>query len=204
MLNSQMAADRIVLSDLDQYRCGTGDDEDKPDRQPKSDRMVRLREAFENHGSVRSVRAVILVLIHRHPHMFLLEKSDDSGRFVIPGGKLRPGEDDETGLQRLLGVKMQLIEGDYEVVDQLLATWYRPQFTDQLFPYLPVHVSSPKEIEHWYLVLLPEKGNLRINSKYKRLSVASFYDLQEGKKYGKQLSLVPLLVSRFNIVPRQA
>ena len=34
----------------------------------------------------------------------------------------------------------------------LLSTWWRPDFDDRLYPYLPVHVSFPKESTKVYFV----------------------------------------------------
>lgn len=199
----------IKLSDLSAYSHGTGggEEENKPEK-PTLDKMKKLRQIFEqSYTYVQSVRAVILVLVHNHPHVLLLKKksslSNSTIDMILPGGKLEPGEDDETGIQRLLEKKMKIVDNpkSYEI-SELLGCWYRPQFTEQMLPYCPVHITTPKEIERWYLVLLPEKGMLGISPKYD-LNAVPFYDLQDSsKEFSKQISSVPLLVSRFNIIPR--
>ncbi|KAH0786176.1 pre-mRNA cleavage factor Im 25 kDa subunit 2 [Histomonas meleagridis] len=196
-----MAASAIIqIPDLDHFTFGTSSNEIEEQEHEKFTKIERIRSIFSAGGTVRSVRAIVLAHIHNHPHVLLLEKNSDNSK-IIPGGILTPGEDDETGLQRLLSKKMNLIEGSYEI-SELIATWYRPQFTEHLFPYLPVHITIPKEVERWYLVLLPEKGFFGIPPKYK-LHAVPFYDLQEGDQriFGKQLPTIPLLVSRFNIEP---
>ncbi|OHS93431.1 Cleavage and polyadenylation specificity factor subunit 5 [Tritrichomonas foetus] len=195
----------IQIYSLEQYTCGTGeaDDENKEEK-PKIDKMQKLREINEKSGLVRTVRAIILVHMYNHPYVLLLEKLTGDKSIIIPGGRLALGEDDETGLQRLLAKKLRLVKGPgpYEIINDLLSCWYRPQYTEQMFPYCPVHVTTPKEVERWYLVLLPENGSLCIPPKYK-LHAVPFYDLQDGvRRYGKQLPTIPLLVSRFNIIPR--
>ena len=203
-----MTRNIIKIPSLEVFTCGTGigavNDEDSKDEKPRVDKMTRLREMFDKSGTVNSVRAIILVHLHNHPHVLLLEKQnpDKSTSVIIPGGRLNMGEDEEDGLQRLLNKKIRLVDGkDYEI-NELLAYWYRPQFTDQILPYCPVHITTPKETERWYLVLLPEKGgSLGISKKYK-LQAVPFYDLQDGiKRFGKQLPTIPLLVSRFEISP---
>lgn len=192
----------IKIYDLKTYTCGNGgsEDENKTDK-PRLDKMKRLKLDFEqNYTYVRSVRAIVLVHLHSHPHVLLLKKQ--TGEIILPGGRLRPGEDDESGIQRLLEKKMKIVgnSGSYEL-SELIGIWYRPQFTEQMFPYCPVHVTTPKEIEKWYLVLLPEGGSLGLSPKY-NLTAVPFYDLQDNSKdFGKQLSTIPLLVSRFNIIP---
>ena len=199
----------IRLSDLSSYSYGTGGgEEDSRPEIPTLDKMKKLRTLFEqNYTSVKTVRAVILVLLHNHPHVLLLKKnsslSNSTLDMILPGGKLEPGEDDETGLQRLLAKKMKIVDnsGSYEI-NELIACWYRPQFTEQMLPYCPVHITTAKEIERWYLVLLPEKGMLGISPKY-TLNAVPFYDfLDSSKEFNKQISSIPLLVSRFNILPR--
>ena len=207
-----MAVPTYNLYDRSNYTCrnlsdDSGDEmiqEDEEQVTVKPPKMERLRSYFQQKkysadGTVKSVRAIILAFSHRHPHLFLLSKESDSGRrYIIPGGKLLPGEDYETGLKRILDKKLAIVEGgSYEIADQLVATWYRPQFGDQMLPYLPVHITSAKEIEEWYLVLLPKKAKLQVKAKY-GVSWASFYQLQAGTDCGPQLSKVPVLVSRFN------
>lgn len=192
----------VRIPDLNQFTYGTGggDIGDEERDETRVDKIERLRNLFSTSGTVNSVRAIVLVHIHSHPHVLLLEKNSTKAT-VIPGGLLTPGEDDETGLQRLLQKKMCLVEGSYEI-GEMIATWYRPQFTNHLYPYLPVHVTMPKEIERWYIVSLPEKGSIAISPKY-RLCAVPFYDLQEydTTKFGNQIGNIPLLVSRFNIQP---
>ena len=199
------------LYEYSNYTCrNLGDDNDEAigendEQQPaKPPKMERLRNYFQQRtysadGTVKSVRAIILAFSHRHPHVFLLsKKSESTSRYILPGGKLKPGEDYETGLKRILEKKLAIVEGGtYEIGDQLVATWYRPQFTEQMLPYLPVHIKSAKEIEEWYLVLLPRTAKLQVEAQY-RSCWAAFYQLHDSAEFGSQLSKVPVLVSRFN------
>ena len=43
-------------------------------------------------------------------------------------------------------------------VDELAATWWRPNFEPPQYPYIPAHITKPKEERRMYLVQLPEKG----------------------------------------------
>ena len=188
----------LYLSDLSSYSCGQSDEDAyERDESTKKPRLDRLREAYAQTGTVPTVRAIILAMGHRHPHIFLLQRRSDN-TYLLPGGRLNPGEDYETGLQRVLEKRLCIVSGGNYSVDQLVATWYRPQFTEQMLPYLPVHIRSPKEREEWYLVMLPDNARLQVPSKYE-LKCVRFYDLQDGEaKFGPQLSKVPVLVSRFN------
>lgn len=65
-----------------------------------------LRREYAQRGMRRSVRAVMLVHEHNFPHVLLLQRSDGKGEFVLPGGRLRPGESFEQGLERKLKSKL--------------------------------------------------------------------------------------------------
>lgn len=65
-----------------------------------------LRREYSERGMRRSVRAVMLVHEHNFPHVLLLQRSDGKGEFMLPGGRLRPGENFEQGLVRKLASKL--------------------------------------------------------------------------------------------------
>lgn len=65
-----------------------------------------LRKEYGQRGMRRSVRAVLLVHEHNFAHILLLQRNDGKGEFVLPGGKLRPGENFEEGLLRKLSSKL--------------------------------------------------------------------------------------------------
>ncbi|KAJ9523060.1 hypothetical protein QJQ45_023947 [Haematococcus lacustris] len=56
---------------------------------------------FERDGMRRSVEGVLIVHEHNHPHVLLLQLAPSF--FKLPGGRLRPGEDEREGLKRKLG-----------------------------------------------------------------------------------------------------
>lgn len=43
-------------------------------------------------------------------------------------------------------------------VDDLISNWWRPNFEPPQYPYIPAHITKPKELRRMYLVQLPEKG----------------------------------------------
>ena len=101
----------------------------------------------------RKARAVILTHLHGHPHVLLFKPTDrgrDSGRpaFKLPGGALQTGESETEGLQRVLAqllaptAEQEKASVEFEVID-LVSTWWRPDFDDRMYPYLPV-VSQPQ------------------------------------------------------------
>ena len=89
----------------------------------------------------------------------------------------------------------------YQPLD-LLATWWRPHYTPPIYPYLPVHVSYPRQSTKIYLVELSGSGSLAVPRSFE-LRAVSLYELFDNASYGALLSTIPQLVSRFklNTVP---
>jgi cleavage and polyadenylation specificity factor subunit 5 len=79
-----------------------------------------------------------------------------------PGNWLKHEEDEIEGVQRILdelfepdnaeagGVKWQI--GD------AVGSWWRPNFETSLYPYIPAHVTRPKEVKKMYIIPLPQKS----------------------------------------------
>lgn len=45
-------------------------------------------------------------------------------------------------------------------VEDIISSWWRPNFEAQTYPYIPVHITKPKEHKKVFLVQLPDKGNI--------------------------------------------
>ncbi|EMS48336.1 hypothetical protein TRIUR3_19279 [Triticum urartu] len=69
-----------------------------------ADRALRLKSNFAAHGLRTCVHGVLLVELSGHPHVLLLQVRNSS--FLLPGGRLRPAEQDVQGLKRKLSSKL--------------------------------------------------------------------------------------------------
>ena len=188
----------LTIYSFSHYSFGSKEDSSIEEKESKLDKMVKLRNIFESQGMVRSVRLVVLIHEQNHPSILIFKKKNENS-FILPGGKLEPGEDEESGIQRILEKKLQSGNFNFDEV-QHLSTWYRPYYTTSFYPYLPVHITSPKETEKWYIVSLPETLKMKIPSKYELISI-SFYDLNANTtSFGYQLSTIPILLSKFDFI----
>jgi len=43
-------------------------------------------------------------------------------------------------------------------VDEIISNWWRPNFEPPQYPYIPAHITKPKELRRLYVIQLPEKG----------------------------------------------
>eukprot|EP00002_Diphylleia_rotans_P037896 TRINITY_DN8530_c0_g1_i1.p1 TRINITY_DN8530_c0_g1~~TRINITY_DN8530_c0_g1_i1.p1 ORF type:complete len:174 (+),score=19.25 TRINITY_DN8530_c0_g1_i1:44-565(+) len=146
--------------------------EQQKDARPEKDssvasRMARFKQQYAERGMRRSVEAVLLTYQHNHPHIYLLQMN--SSLHKLPGGRLRQGEDEEEGLLRKLHDKLGPDTGmspEWSIAG-LLSTWWRPAFDTNFYPYVPPHITEPKECKKIYLVQLPERFTLHVPRNFK-------------------------------------
>jgi cleavage and polyadenylation specificity factor subunit 5 len=166
-----------------------------------SDRMRRMREKYETEGPRRTVEAVLVVHQHNHPYILLLQAG--TSFFKLPGGRLRPGEEAIEGLKRKLGNKLSpendTLKVDWEIGD-CVGCFYRPNFENLTYPYLPPHITKPKEIKTLYMVNLPESCFFAVPSNLKLIAVPLFELYDKVDKYGPLIAGLPSMLSRFQFV----
>ena len=120
----------------------------------------------------------------------------------------RPGDYLPASADEISGFKSRLNErlapqntttdpnSDWEIGDTL-AQWWRPNFETFMYPFLPGHVTRPKECKKLYLIQLPKKKVLSVPKNMKLLAVPLFELYDNTARYGPQLSAIPHLLSRY-------
>lgn len=87
---------------------------------------------------------------------------------LSPGDYLRPDEDEVEGLRERMDKRLapdpndpssygpiaKDAGGDWEIGD-ILSQWWRPAFETFIYPYIPPHVTKPKECKRLYLITMP-------------------------------------------------
>ncbi|KAL5638830.1 hypothetical protein ACGC1H_003254 [Rhizoctonia solani] len=99
-----------------------------------------------------------------------------------PGDYLKPGEDESEGLKARLDERLAPLpgsaqhlghDGDWEIGD-CLAQWWRPNFETFMYPFIPAHVTKPKECKKLFLVQMPERKVLAVPKNMKLLAIPLF------------------------------
>lgn len=67
-----------------------------------------------------------------------------------------------------------------------------------MYPFLPAHISRPKELKKTYHIQLPKKKVLSVPKNMKLLAVPLFELYDNVARYGQQLSTIPHMLSRYN------
>lgn len=125
-------------------------------------RLMRLQSEYQVQGMRVTVEGVLVVHEHGHPCILMLQIAETF--FKLPGDVLKQGEDEIEGLKLRLSHKLSPATQDPQMptkeweIGQLLATWWRPNFETFMYPYLPPHITNPKEMKRMYLVHLPNKS----------------------------------------------
>ncbi|XP_073971397.1 cleavage and polyadenylation specificity factor subunit 5-like isoform X2 [Rhodnius prolixus] len=150
-------------------------------------RFQRMREEFEKIGMRRSVEGVLLVHEHGLPHVLLLQLGTTF--FKLPGGELNAGEDEVEGLKRLLTETLGRQDGVKQdwIVEDTIGNWWRPNFEPPQYPYIPPHITKPKEHKRLFLVQLGEKVNRDIG-KFNHHGQCSCYYSSLYYKFEKQFA----------------
>lgn len=197
-----IAQSTVPLYSLENYKFGVK--EPQPEEDPSvAARLNRLQNEYEIEGIRRTVEGVLVVHEHNHPHVLLLQIANTF--FKLPGDALKPGEDEIEGLKLRLSQKLSptnqvgLDTKDWEV-GELLSIWYRPNFENFMYPYIPAHITKPKEMKKIFLIHLPEQKTFSVPKNMKLLAVPLFELYDNSARYGPQLAALPHLLSRFNYV----
>ncbi|KAH1209432.1 Pre-mRNA cleavage factor Im subunit 1 [Glycine soja] len=135
-----------------------------------ADRVLRMKSNYAARGIRTCVEAVVLVELFKHPHLLLLQIRNSI--YKLPGGRLRPGESDTDGLKRKLARKLSIIEdGDGSEWEECIKV---------------------------FLVKLPESRKFIVPKNMRLLAVPLCQVHENHKTYGKIISGVPQLLSKFS------
>ncbi|PWA76137.1 cleavage/polyadenylation specificity factor, 25kDa subunit [Artemisia annua] len=88
---------------LSSYSFGTKEPKMEKDTSV-ADRLARMKLNYMKEGMRTSVEAILLVQEHNHPHILLLQIGNTFCK--LPGGRLKPGENEIEGLKRKLSSKL--------------------------------------------------------------------------------------------------
>ncbi|KAF3806402.1 Pre-mRNA cleavage factor Im 25 kDa subunit 2, partial [Colletotrichum gloeosporioides] len=192
----------IRLYPLSNYTFGVK--ETQPEEDPSViARLKRLEEHYNQHGMRRTCEGILVCHEHNHPHILMLQIAN--AFFKLPGDYLRPEDDEVEGFKSRLDERLAPVgrigEGeepaDWQVGD-CLAQWWRPNFETFMYPFVPAHVTRPKECKKLYFIQLPKSKVLSVPKNMKLLAVPLFELYDNTARYGPQLSAIPHLLSRYN------
>ncbi|KAK5134739.1 hypothetical protein LTR08_006114 [Meristemomyces frigidus] len=192
----------IRLYPLSNYTFGTK--ETQPEEDPSvKDRLRRLEEHYEQYGMRRTCEGVLICHEHNHPHVLMLQIAN--AFFKLPGDYLHHDAEEIAGFKARLNERLAPTgslstrsdaDTDWNVYDTL-AQWWRPNFETFMYPYLPPHVSRPKECKKLYFIQLPKSRVLSVPKNMKLLAVPLFELYDNTARYGPQLSAIPHYLSRY-------
>lgn len=219
--------EKVTLYPLSNYTFGVK--ETQPEEDPSViARLKRLEEHFSEHGMRRTCEGILVCHEHNHPHILMLQIAN--AFFKLPGDYLKPEDDEVEGFKARLDERLAPVgrlgegeeAGDWEV-GECLAQWWRPNFETFMYPFVPAHVTRPKECKKFYFIQLPKSSKfhqwsslwsllqtltftsfssqievLSVPKNMKLLAVPLFELYDNTARYGPQLSAIPHILSRYN------
>jgi len=190
----------LYLYPLSNYTFGTKEALYEKDSSVQA-RFQRMREEFDSLGMRRNVEGCLIVHEHGLPHILLLQLGTTF--FKLPGGELLPGEDDSEGLKRsmteMLGRPDYTEKINWQVED-VLSNWWRPNFETPIYPYIPAHITKPKEQKRIFLTQLPENAVFAVPRNYKLVAAPLFELFDNPQGYGPVIATLPSLFSKYNFI----
>ncbi|XP_046911368.2 cleavage and polyadenylation specificity factor subunit 5 [Dermatophagoides farinae] len=156
----------------------------------------RLRREFKYLGQRTTVKTVLLVHDNNMINVLLLRMAPQF--YLLPGGQIQPNECEEDALKRYLFDYFGLdIDTQTKPID-VIAHWWRPNFEQNQYPYIPAHISQPKELTRIYLMSLNERATLSVPKNYTVVATPLFELYNNVGIYGEIMASLPQVLSRFN------
>ena len=107
------------------------------------------------------------------------------------------------GLKRLMSETLGRTDGspatDWTIEDTI-GNWWRPNFEPAQYPYIPPHITKPKEHRKLFLVQLQEKAYFAVPRNYKLVAAPLFELYDNAQGYGPIISSLPQALARFNFI----
>lgn len=85
-------------------------------------------------------------------------------------------------------------------IGECIGTYYRPNFENIMYPYVPPHIARPKEVRNLFLLHLPDKCYFSVPKNYKLIAVPLFEIYDHIQRYGPVISSIPQMISRFRFM----
>ncbi|KAG8143920.1 putative Cleavage and polyadenylation specificity factor subunit 5 protein [Naja naja] len=86
------------------------------------------------------------------------------------------------------------------LIDVKMASFKTGSLMTALYPYIPAHITKPKEHKKLFLVQLQEKALFAVPKNYKLVAAPLFELYDNAPGYGPIISSLPQLLSRFNFI----
>lgn len=174
----------VTLYPLSNYTFGVK--ETQPEEDPSViARLKRLEEHFTEYGMRRTCEGILVCHEHNHPHILMLQIAN--AFFKLPGDYLKPEDDEVKGFKLRLDERLAPVgrigegeeAGDWRV-GECLAQWWRPNFETFMYPFVPAHVTRPKECKKLYFIHLPKNSELKGAEWRTRLHLANTSEINRG------------------------
>ena len=165
--------------------------------------FLASRNDWLKSGLKKTVHLLLVSHDNGVPSVLLLRPAHQH-RWGLISGVVQPGASDVEGVNAVLKrIILKAEHGDtcqWTIPGDSLAQYWRPEFDEHTFPYLPTHVSRPKELLKIIPVILPPRCVIRVSQTTALDFVPLFEIVRGGHQYfDPMISAIPALLSKVNI-----
>jgi cleavage and polyadenylation specificity factor subunit 5 len=158
---------------------------------------------WTNEGMRRTARAVFITHTDGIAHLVVFRQLTPSGEYqYLCGGKLAEGESEKDGLSRHLRsviMKDKSSDSCEWKVGEMLAKFYRPEFDERIYPYIPPHVTRPKEEISLFQVVLPPRCVFALRAGESIAAIPMHEIFKSPDNFPSLIAAIPELMSRFTV-----
>eukprot|EP00055_Hartaetosiga_balthica_P004293 m.11042 g.11042 ORF g.11042 m.11042 type:complete len:196 (+) comp3766_c0_seq1:288-875(+) len=165
------------------------------------EKMAQLKEKTKGGNVVESVYLVLLIEVYQQPHILLIQPHPKYS--ILPGGELEDGESLRDGIERYLRSTFSIEDQDvlesFKHLDTM-CSWYRPNFEQPTYPYVPPHCGMPKEHLSVVLLQMPQRCSFVVakNCHIRAVPLIDVFDNKES--FGSLIASLPAIISKYNMI----
>lgn len=116
----------VTLYNISNYTFNTKEASSDLEHTVPSKQIDQLYQYYALKGTRTTVEAILMVHEHNHPNLLMLQNA--SGQFFLPHGPLNVGEDETTGLVRILNSLLGSSPTQDWDIGEITSVLYRPNF----------------------------------------------------------------------------
>nr|UXY88373.1 pre-mRNA cleavage factor Im 25 kDa subunit 2-like [Cryptomonas curvata] len=161
----------------------------------KKNLKLNIYKTLKNFFDLKKyIGIIILVYVHKFPHILLIRNKIKKKVFCLPGGSIYQKIEDNKLMYNILEKKLSLDSKCCKMFLNL-GKWVFPEFDKRIkYPYLPPNRKSIKSELYLYILELENQTKFEVNLNWDLIAVPLFEINENIKKYGSMISKLPTIL----------
>jgi hypothetical protein len=162
---------------------------------PKKNLKLSIYKTLKNFFDIKQyIGIIILVYVHKFPHILLIRNKKKKKVFCIPGGSVYQMIENNNIVYNILEKKLSLNSKCCKMFLNV-GKWVFPEVDKRVkYPYLPPNRTFIKSELYLYILELENKTKFEVNVNWDLIAVPLFEINENIKKYGSIISKLPTII----------